>query len=282
LSVHSSRRLICFGFCQRPSASEAGAPPARNVVSGAASSLPFCREASSEHKRRPSRSWAVTCRPSWLSTIFFQIGPAISFVFRSPLLPGRTICRSGAAFAWNSISANRAINFPGFTEQATTRYGAGEAQIFGELGYGVSFGQIAAEPFAGLAWVHLRTDNFNEIGGVSALNGSGNNCDTGYSTLGMRAASYYLLQNGMAFIPRASIAWQHAFSTVDPTAALAFVSTGAPFTVAGVPLARDAALVEAGADLQITGNAKVGISYAGQLSNSLNDHSVKGNFTWRF
>jgi fibronectin-binding autotransporter adhesin len=190
--------------------------------------------------------------------------------------------RSGASLAWNSISASRAINFPGFAEQATTRYGAGEAQIFGELGYGVSFGQIAAEPFAGLAWVHLRTDNFNETGGVSALNGSGVNSDTGYSTLGMRAASYYLLQNGMAFIPRASIAWQHAFGTVDPTAALAFVSTGAPFTIAGVPLARDAALVEAGADLQITGNAKVGVSYAGQLSNSVQDHSVKGNFTWRF
>ena len=173
--------------------------------------------------------------------------------------------RSGASLAWNSISASRAINFPGFAEQATTRYGAGEAQIFGEIGYGVSLGQIAAEPFAGLAWVHLRTNNFNETGGISALNGSGVNSDTGYLTLGMRAASYYLLQNGMAFIPRASIAWQHAFGTVDPTAALAFVSTGAAFTIAGVPLARDAALVEAGADLQITGNAKVGVPYAGQL-----------------
>jgi outer membrane autotransporter protein len=49
-----------------------------------------------------------------------------------------------------------------------------------------------------------------------------------------------------------------------------------------VPLARDAALVEAGADLQITGQAKIGLSYAGQLAHSIQDHSVKGNFTWRF
>ena len=44
-----------------------------------------------------------------------------------------------------------------------------------------------------------------ETGGIGALNGSGNRSDIGYSTLGMRAASYYLLQNGMAFIPRASV-----------------------------------------------------------------------------
>ena len=190
--------------------------------------------------------------------------------------------RSGAAFAWNSISTSRSINFPGFAEQATTRYGAGEAQVFGELGYGASFGQVAVEPFAGLAWVHLSTDSFNETGGISALNGSGNKSDTGYSTLGMRAASYYRFQNGMALIPRASAAWQHAFGKVDPTAALAFASTGAGFAIAGVPLAHDAALFEVGADFQITGAAKLGLSYAGQIANSIQDHSVKGNFTWRF
>ena len=154
--------------------------------------------------------------------------------------------------------------------------------MFGELGYGMTFGAIAAEPFAGLAWVHLDTRSFTETGGVSALTGAGNRDDVGYSTLGLRAATYYLLQNGMALIPRASVAWQHAFGAVTPTAALAFQSTGAGFGIAGVPLARDAALIEAGGDLQLTTQAKVGVSYAGQLANSAHDHSVKGNFTWRF
>jgi uncharacterized protein with beta-barrel porin domain len=31
---------------------------------------------------------------------------------------------------------------PGFVGQATTRYGAGEAQVFGELGYGLTIGAI--------------------------------------------------------------------------------------------------------------------------------------------
>jgi outer membrane autotransporter protein len=111
---------------------------------------------------------------------------------------------------------------------------------------------------------------------------AGNRDDVGYSTLGARVATYYLLQNGMALIPRASVAWQHAFGDVTPTAALSFQSIGSGFNILGVPIARDAALVEAGGDLQLTAQAKVGVSYAGQLANSAHDHSVKGNFTWRF
>jgi len=190
--------------------------------------------------------------------------------------------RSGATFAWNTIGTSRAIAFPGFFEQATTRYGAGEAQVFGELGYGLTFGAIAAEPFAGLAWVHLDTASFTETGGVSALIGTGHKEDVGYSTLGARVATYYLLQNGMALIPRASVAWQHAFGDVTPTAALTFQSIGSGFNIFGVPIARDAALVEAGGDLLLTAQAKIGVSYAGQLANSAHDHSVRGNFTWRF
>jgi len=190
--------------------------------------------------------------------------------------------RSGATFAWNTIGTSRAIAFPGFFEQATTRYGAGEAQVFGELGYGLTFGAIAAEPFVGLAWVHLDTDSFTETGGVSALIGTGHKEDVGYSTLGARVATYYLLQNGMALIPRALVAWQHAFGDVTPTAALSFQSIGSGFNILGVPIARDAALVEAGGDLLLTAQAKIGVSYAGQLANSAHDHSVRGNFTWRF
>ena len=172
--------------------------------------------------------------------------------------------------------------FPGFAERATAHSVAGEGQIFGELGYGMALGSIAAEPFAGLAWVHLNTDGFTEAGGVSALMGSGNRDDVGYSMLGARAATFYLLQNGIVLAPRVSAACQHAFGTVVPAASLAFQSGGTPFGITGVPLARDAALVEAGLDLQVTAQAKIGVFYVGQLANRAQDNAVKGTFTWRF
>jgi len=78
------------------------------------------------------------------------------------------------------------------------------------------------------------------------------------------------------------LAWQHAFGTVNPTAPLAFQSTGAAFSIAGVPLARDAAVIEAGIDVQIGAQAKIGIAYAGQLAGGAQDQSVAGNFMWRF
>jgi outer membrane autotransporter protein len=190
--------------------------------------------------------------------------------------------RSGAAYAWHTISTNRSVTFPGFSEQASARYNAQEGQVFGELGYGMSFGDIAAEPFAGVAWLHLSTDGFTETGGVSALGGASGSDDVGYSTLGARWASNYLMANGMTLMPRASLAWQHAFATLTPTTTLTLRNTGAAFGIWGVPIARDAALIEAGGDLQLSAQTKVGIFYAGQLATNAQDHSVKGNFTWRF
>src|SRR6516164_7256769 len=191
--------------------------------------------------------------------------------------------RSGAALAWHTIGTSRSIAFPGFSEQASARYSAISGQVFGEVGYGMSFGSIAVEPFAGLAWVFLNTESFNETGGgLAALGASGTQDDVNYSTLGARWASTYLMPNGMTLMPRASLAWQHAFGTVTPSALLTFQSTGATFGIFGLPIARDAALVEAGGDLQLGPQTKVGVAYVGQLANNARDHSVKANFSWRF
>jgi len=90
------------------------------------------------------------------------------------------------------------------------------------------------------------------------------------------------MPNGMMLTPRASLAWQHAFGTVTPDAALTFQSTGVPFGILAAPIAPDAALVDAGGDLQLSAQMKVGVAYFGQLASNARDHSVKANFSWRF
>jgi outer membrane autotransporter protein len=84
----------------------------------------------------------------------------------------------------------------------------------------------------------------------------------------------------MVMVPRAAVAWQHAFEDVTPTAQLAFVNTGVGFTVSGVPLARDAAFVEAGLDLRVNPRITLGVSYACQVASNVEDHAVKSKFTW--
>ncbi len=130
--------------------------------------------------------------------------------------------------------------------------------------------------------MRAHTDSFTETGGAAALSGTSETHTTAYSNLGMRAAETITLASGTTLVPHASVAWQHAFNDVTPTSTLAFLNTGAGFTVAGVPIARDSALVEAGAELMLTRNASVSLSYVGQLAGNAQDHAVQGRAVIRF
>ena len=97
--------------------------------------------------------------------------------------------RGGASYSLDSIDTSRAIVFPGFTDKTSARFHGNVGQVFGEIGYGMAFGQVAVEPLAGLAYVHVRDGSFLESGGVAALSGSSAKENTGYSFLGVRVAT---------------------------------------------------------------------------------------------
>ena len=61
-----------------------------------------------------------------------------------------------------------------------------------------------------------------------------------------------------------------------------FASTGIGFTVTGVPLAKDSALIDAGLDFALGRSMTLGASYSGQIASDLIDNAVKGRFTWLF
>ena len=101
------------------------------------------------------------------------------------------------------------------------------------------------------------------------------------TTLGLRAAATYAW-NGARLTPHVSLAWQHAFSDIDTAAALAFAATGIGFTVYGVPLAENLALIEVGLDFNLGRSATAGIAYSGQFGDRVEDNAVRGRFTWLF
>ncbi len=192
--------------------------------------------------------------------------------------------RLGASYAFSQIDTTRTVAFPGFIEQAKANYNGGTGQLFAEVGYGFAVQAVAFEPYAGLAWVHLNTDSFSENGAVSsALSGASSSANVGYGTLGLRAATSLPLSNGMAFAPHVSAAWQYAFGDLTPSAQLALASVpGANFTVQGLPLAQNTALVEAGLDLKLNAQMRVGASYVGQFADSVTVNAFQANFTWNF
>ncbi len=190
--------------------------------------------------------------------------------------------RSGASFSYDSIDTSRSIVFPGFSDQTHAHFHGNVGQVFGEVGYGMALGLVALEPIAGLAYVHVHDGAFAESGGLAALSASSANESTGYSTLGLRAATALPLANGTILVPRGSVQWQYAFGDVTPVTALAFQSTGTGFTVAGIPIARNTALVEGGFDWRFSPQAKLGAYYQGELAAHAQSHAVKGAFTWDF
>jgi outer membrane autotransporter protein len=193
--------------------------------------------------------------------------------------------RLGTSYTWHDLSIRRGVASTGLGQLLRADYDAGTAQAFGELGYRLDLGQtvigqVALEPFAGLAYVVLHSDRFTERGGAAALSGTSGETSLGYATLGLRTATTTRL-SGMDLTLRGGLGWRHAFGDVDPKTTLAFAGSN-PFAIAGLPIARNAALVEAGLDLAIAANATLGASYSAQLAKDAQDHAFKANLAVRF
>ncbi|MER9948491.1 autotransporter domain-containing protein [Mesorhizobium sp. M0047] len=193
---------------------------------------------------------------------------------------GAIAFRTGAAYSWNSLSTKRAVAFNGFTDGLSADYDAGTAQAFGELAYKADAGHFKFEPFANLAYVSVHTDGFSETGGAAALTSAGSTTDATFTTLGLRASTDLGLGEIKATV-RGMLGWRHAFGDDTPASSFAFAG-GDLFTIAGVPVARDAAVVEAGLDLNMSANATLGLSYTGQFGGGTVDQGAKVNLGLRF
>src|SRR5690606_35610366 len=131
-----------------------------------------------------------------------------------------------------------------------------------------------------LAYVNVHTDGFTESGGPAALTASPSSNDTSFTTLGLRAETALPLGDKMARL-HGMRGWRHAFGDVTPTSDLAFAG-GSAFRIAGVPIAEDAAIIEAGLDLALSSSANLGIAYNGQIGNGVSDHGLKAGLAVKF
>ncbi|MFG1392133.1 autotransporter domain-containing protein [Xanthobacter agilis] len=194
---------------------------------------------------------------------------------------GGLALRLGGAYTWNDVSTSRTVAFPGLQESLSSGSDLGTAQAFADIGYDLSVGAFALEPFAGLAYVSLSGGAFTEGFGGAALTGASTDTDVTFTTLGLRTSTEAVL-GGATYRVLAGLGWRHAFGDVDPTATLAFAAGSLPFTVEGAPIAEDAALVEAGLGVRFSPTARLDFTYLGQLATPAVDNSFKGTFSLRF
>lgn len=188
--------------------------------------------------------------------------------------------RSGLAYTWSDIETDRTIMLPTLTNRLKADYDAGLFQAFGELGYRLKTTVGSFEPFANLAYVNLDTDSFAETGGAAALRGRSTTTDLTFTTLGIHAELAFNI-GAVNLTIDSTVGWRHAFGDTIPALALAFNGSDA-FTITGVPIAEDAAIIEAGVGVELTPNAALGLAYQGQIADGSAQHGVKGDLRIRF
>ncbi|WP_307756443.1 autotransporter domain-containing protein, partial [uncultured Bradyrhizobium sp.] len=193
---------------------------------------------------------------------------------------GALAFRTGTAFTVHDITATRSVILPGLSDTLTGHYNAGTAQVFGELGYGINAGAARFEPFANLAYVSLHTDAFTEKGGAAALTSAATATDTTFSTLGLRTSTTFDI-GGTVLTARSVVGWRHAFGDATPFSTMRFAS-GGDFTIGGVPIARNASVVEAGIDYALSPKATLSVTYGGQFGSGVSDQSGRSNFNVKF
>ena len=188
--------------------------------------------------------------------------------------------RLGATYGWHNVSTARTAAFTGFSNSLSASYQARSVQLFGEAGYQIDLQPARLELFAGLAYVNLNTPDFVESGGIAALNVKGTDSNITFSTLGVRGDTAFTIGKTHATL-RGTLGWRHAFGDVTPSSTNALM-TGSAFSVSGVPIARNSAILSAGLDIQISQQATLGIYYEGQFGGGNQQNGINANLSVRF
>lgn len=194
---------------------------------------------------------------------------------------GDLAVRGGASYARSEIDVARATSFRGFSGATNASYAGETAQAFAEIGYSLGLGRASFEPFAGVTYSHTSTDRFSEVGSAAALTGEGEGFDVVFSTAGLRVSAPITVGAG-ALTFKGMLAWRHAFGDLAPRALVQFAGGGIPFLIAGTPVERDSAVVEAGFDWVVRRHVTVSLKYDGEVGARDRDHALRGGFAVRF
>ena len=100
-------------------------------------------------------------------------------------------------------------------------------------------------------------------------------------TLGAHAARSILFSNDWLMITRATLGWHHTFGDALP---ISMFSAGgsSQFSIAGVPIAIDALIVETGLEFAVAEHVNLNVLYNGQFSSRSTDSGILGQVALQF
>ncbi|MEP2581004.1 MAG: autotransporter domain-containing protein, partial [Roseibium sp.] len=188
----------------------------------------------------------------------------------------------GASYSWHDVSTSRSATAGTLQNTLSAGYSAATAQLFGEAGFTVNTKVARFQPFAGASLIHQRNNSFTETGGAAALSVATASQTLGITSLGLRAEQQVAAGDTFTATLTGSLAWQHAFGDLDATSIMRFDSGGDPFEISGLPLDSDAALIQAGLNLDFGKNINLTAGYNGNLGINARNHAFSARMAARF
>ncbi|MBP1850137.1 autotransporter outer membrane beta-barrel domain-containing protein [Rhizobium halophytocola] len=170
----------------------------------------------------------------------------------------------GLTYSYHDISTTRAPAYGDLSQQLQASYGGSTLQAYAGYEGQLSLGHVQVQPYANAAIIRRASNRFSETGGSAALDGAASAQVWGSTELGLRAGYALDLEGGSRATLNGGIGWRHTIGGLVPTTRMAFAG-GHEFTIAGVPMARDMVLVEAGLALQLANQSQADLRYRGDF-----------------
>jgi outer membrane autotransporter protein len=186
--------------------------------------------------------------------------------------------RGGLAYMWRDVKTVRRVAIPGFTDNLTASYNLDTFQMFADAGYGFALGGVELEPFFQLAYVDIGSGSFTERGASAALQGSGG-ADFWLTQLGTR---FQLGLGGGGLALRGSLGWRHVAGGDQNTPVTMNFAAGPAFSIAGAPVAGDAAAMSLSIAGKLSKSIEIDAGYSGVAGDGVNDHGIRAAVTFRF
>jgi len=192
-----------------------------------------------------------------------------------------------ATYGSNTYNSTRNIFLPGFTNSALGNTNGNQESVDIDGGYDFHMldNKLTVGPLAGLQYVHLDVDSFNEAGGgAAALSVGSQSVDSLRSRIGFHAEYKAQIGKEVAFATEIRAAWQHEFLDDSRAINSAFIGSGlGAFSVQTTNPQRDAVLAGVGVNFTVRNTMTLFFDYdvqAGQQSYL--EQSVKGGIKLSF
>ena len=174
-------------------------------------------------------------------------------------------------------------NIASFGRTATASPSGSEFNLDATAGWDAKTSHAVVSPFLGLGYDRMMLGSFSESGaGDLDLALSPQTAESLRSTMGVKISRRFK-PDWCDLTPYASAGWQHEFDSQSRAlgASLGSGGTGA-FTVQTADVAREAALLGAGVDMDWTPGFSTRLAYAANVRTDFKANTFSGSMRWRF